>query len=1044
MDNLVLGLSSCSAKSGGFACAADSCICNRAARYTVYPREQSATSRTGESEPKSKHRRAIATVFEKLANTNAQHLRNSSGPEPPPISDVRAALRTWRTEHDEQAISGLVPRDPQDPSSDKVLRSTQYSSAKVREEEQSQAQEEDTEAAEAEDSETLLEGLSLQVSDNAALQGFLKPGDVFEMSGGVRELAVLVRLMDNEFQIYTESGKWSSRDSGAFSSVKFVMPGFFGPEHVKPLLSHIPDQPLVSDTAVNSQPAEVPRQVGGPILRKMANFKAKAMGFYQKHSSRLDAAHDILAYEKRPRKVALQDMVEILLGDSAEEEDPMIVKYAVHKALSIPDYGFIMDGQFHKTTQTFIVLPRTQMRQIRTLRNWAHSDKGAILRSSKKDGPEDMSPLTAFVVKAKALIKRSRALRSITSKSMMGPSTKGKGNKPSHGKGVDLYEPVPTGYDFSSNDKIVIGAMEQLSVQRNFKADSPLHSVGAFVLNATKAYDDLPLDTSTIFLFLQEIGVYSPWEKPHKIDAINLPTKHKDTAFGSLEDSMKEYRKDWKDLEVFCIDSEDTFEVDDGISLERIPGSNESLWVHIHVAHPSAFIPPEHELASKAASAYQTLYLPEQTIPMLPRKLTQSQLSLVSDGPALTFSAKIDEAGEISETNITPSIVRNIHYMTPGRLDAILTHRKESSPSVYTVGGEMPPKLSSDRVQTKKLSRSQIDDIQDLQETFDKLRVKRASRGAMNNYKAQQSLSVYKGPSTSASDSPSYEHSQFFKGDPIIQLREAREDIDALPRNNIAHGIVSEAMILAGEVAARWCKDRNIPAPFRGRIMNPDMTHLLKSRRDLIQSKMDDRGFVSLRTILGTSHVHETSILSPTAVPHVSMGLEHYLQATSPLRRYVDLLAHWQIDAALSQEARTGKSLVGSHDHSFLPFSEIQLSKLLPKISLQEIKTRLFARLSENFWTCQFFNRAHNFKEVKLPDTFEFCVRRTKPWGLTMGAYGWISMFSVPAMMSIPDWLSWRDLKAGDRFEVELQDVAIFPTMIRLKPLRAISRESAS
>jgi hypothetical protein len=80
--------------------------------------------------------------------------------------------------------------------------------------------------------------------------------------------------------------------------------------------------------------------------------------------------------------------------------------------------------------------------------------------------------------------------------------------------------------------------------------------------------------------------VYAPWENRLVLNTkLGLPGHHitpeadqmrleniraaKSTL--SLTDSMQALRKDWKDLEVFCIDDEDAREIDDGISLEEIP-----------------------------------------------------------------------------------------------------------------------------------------------------------------------------------------------------------------------------------------------------------------------------------------------------------------------------------------------------------------------------------------------------------------------------------------------------------------------------------------
>ena len=46
----------------------------------------------------------------------------------------------------------------------------------------------------------------------------------------------------------------------------------------------------------------------------------------------------------------------------------------------------------------------------------------------------------------------------------------------------------------------------------------------------------------------------------------------------------------------------------------------------------------------------------------------------------------------------------------------------------------------------------------------------------------------------------------------------------------------------------------------------------------------------------------QRSLIRTSPAPHAGLGLEHYTQATSPLRRYVDLLVHQQLRAHLRGE----------------------------------------------------------------------------------------------------------------------------------------------
>lgn len=62
-------------------------------------------------------------------------------------------------------------------------------------------------------------------------------------------------------------------------------------------------------------------------------------------------------------------------------------------------------------------------------------------------------------------------------------------------------------------------------------------------------------------------------------------------------------------MTVVTIDDEETKEVDDGVSLERLEGGRLRLWVH--VADPTRWLPsPDHPLCQEAVYRLRTLYIP--------------------------------------------------------------------------------------------------------------------------------------------------------------------------------------------------------------------------------------------------------------------------------------------------------------------------------------------------------------------------------------------------------------------------------------------------
>lgn len=98
--------------------------------------------------------------------------------------------------------------------------------------------------------------------------------------------------------------------------------------------------------------------------------------------------------------------------------------------------------------------------------------------------------------------------------------------------------------------------------------------------------------------------------------------------------------------------------------------------------------------------------------------------------------------------------------------------------------------------------------------------------------------------------------------------------------------LVSNAMIMAGEAAAQFASSHQIPFPYAVQIP-PEGS--LPEQASLTQ-------MYAFRRQLKPSEVR----LSPDV--HSGLGVAAYSRVTSPLRRYVDLLAHQQLGAYLSGE----------------------------------------------------------------------------------------------------------------------------------------------
>ena len=150
--------------------------------------------------------------------------------------------------------------------------------------------------------------------------------------------------------------------------------------------------------------------------------------------------------------------------------------------------------------------------------------------------------------------------------------------------------------------------------------------------------------------------------------------------------------------------------------------------------------------------------------------------------------------------------------------------------------------------------------------------------------------------------------------------------------DSMARQLVAEMMILAGEVAARYGQAHNLPIPFRNQ-PQPE----LPSEEELLQLPSGPVRSCAIRRCMPRSE------LSITPARHASLGLDTYTQVTSPIRRYSDLLSHFQIKAHLRGAP--------------LPFSAEAVKELILSISSAAYEAVLVERQTNRYWGLEFLRR---------------------------------------------------------------------------------------
>ncbi|KAK9244278.1 hypothetical protein V1506DRAFT_542006 [Lipomyces tetrasporus] len=497
------------------------------------------------------------------------------------------------------------------------------------------------------------------------------------------------------------------------------------------------------------------------------------------------------------------------------------------------------------------------------------------------------------------------------------------------GKDVAFYHPHVS---FTEEEQAIIEVIKHFvllcSVHREDQMARAI--VGRFV-REVDMWNDQTVDHMVVYQYLYEIGVLSPWYNTallNPLDRLPLedPTKLKFKALEkemgksdtlqdlTFEDSMSDLRHDFGDLAVYCIDDFGAEEIDDGISIEYVEGGNE-CWLHVHVADPSAVVPPNHPIAVKASDRVETIYGTAFSRPMIPEALATVSGLVTKDGSdhcrALTFSAKVRTSdAKLLEVMVRPSIIRNIKSLIYRDVDSALGWKLDFADEGLPKQFRLPPNHSAivNYGSADSLTSDDRDRLNEAYRLYRLLILRRAKDRASVRPLSFASLSVSSPPTINIADVSTER--------PLYYYPEFSPQVNISYSNVVSRYFVAEFMILASRVAARFAKERNIPLPFRVQ----DEAEGTSSRERLGDEDFTTHGFQKLKSLFSLGSI--PTFYSTTAGPHFDLGArDGYARVTSPLRRYLDMVAHWQLEASIKGEP--------------LPFSERDIEKIVTECEMK-------------------------------------------------------------------------------------------------------------
>lgn len=321
-------------------------------------------------------------------------------------------------------------------------------------------------------------------------------------------------------------------------------------------------------------------------------------------------------------------------------------------------------------------------------------------------------------------------------------------------------------------------------------------------------------------------------------------------------------REDLTGLNIFTIDSADSKDLDDAVSVEK---TSDGWLLGVHIADVSHYVKSNSALDKEAMSRGTSIYYADKVIPMLPVSISNNICSLNPNEERLTLSVfmEIDECGDIKNYRFCKSFIRS------------------RVKGVYFEVNRILDGSADDRILEKY--KSVLDEIQLMKTLADILISKRKKCHGLELETVESKMII---------------------GDDGVC-------IDVLPRKRgKSERIVEEFMLCANESAARFAREKETPFIYRIHEAPPEekiaflcetltkfgvdypkfqqfeprhACEILESVRNT--EKFDAVNMMLLRSMAKAKY-------SEIPIGHFGLALDDYSHFTSPIRRYSDLAVH--------------------------------------------------------------------------------------------------------------------------------------------------------
>ncbi len=319
-------------------------------------------------------------------------------------------------------------------------------------------------------------------------------------------------------------------------------------------------------------------------------------------------------------------------------------------------------------------------------------------------------------------------------------------------------------------------------------------------------------------------------------------------------------RRDFRDKIIVTVDGEDTRDIDDAISIEKV---GENYLLGVHIADVTHYVPYRSSLDKEAFERGTSVYFPDRVLPMLPKALSNGICSLNPNEDRLTLSClmTVNQKGAVVSSEIVEGVIRSTYRLTYNEVEKMLDGEEAPFEKYPLVRDSIPLFAELTRIlQTMREKKGSVS--LDVKEA--KIILTDKNEIIIPNYERAFSCQIIEAFMVLANETVA-EYMQSIEAPFVYRVHEK-------PNEEKARTFQTFAQTLG------------LTAKFQPTDVKPyDYQRLLKSAEDLPVYPVLNR--VMLRSM-------QKAVYSAENLGHFGLASSCYCHFTSPIRRYPDLCIH--------------------------------------------------------------------------------------------------------------------------------------------------------